>query len=372
MTTVRQADPVRVVEGEAAGTVVPPPPIADGRRRTVAWVVGLAAVLLASVTVAVGLGPVAVPVDIVVGVVRHHLLGPAVDPTWTAAQDTIVWQVRAPRVLLGAAVGSLLAISGATLQALVRNILAEPYLVGVSAGASVGAASVILFGGAVGSAALALPTAAFVGGLLATAAVFALARTGGRITPVRLILAGITLSYGLQAVTSTMIFLSDSRDGARGVLFWLLGSLGASRWSSVPLPAVLLVVGLLLLWRRSGDLDAIALGDDVALSLGVSPVGFRILAFTITAACVAAAVAVAGPIGFVGLVVPHTGRLLVGATHRALLPVVALLGAIVLVWADVLARVVLAPRELPIGVVTALVGAPFLLVLVRRFHGEPR
>lgn len=345
------------------------------RRAPVVWASVLSVALAASMAFAVGTGAFDVPVATVWRVIGHHTLDTPGAVTWAGPVDTIVWQVRLPRVLLAAAVGGLLAITGAALQALVRNILAEPYLIGVSSGASVGAAAVILFGASLRPGLVVLPAvltgAAFAGGLLATVSVFTLARMAGRITPTRLVLAGITLSYGLSAVTSLLIFLSDSRDGARGVLFWLLGSLDGARWQALPLPWLLLVVGLAALCWWGRRLDALALGDDTALALGVDPTRFRAVVFVAVSLCVAAAVAVAGPIGFVGLVVPHTTRLLVGASHRALLPVSALLGGLVMVWADVVARTVLEPRELPIGVVTALVGAPFLLVLVRRFHGAP-
>lgn len=330
----------------------------------------LIGLVVVTASVGVSLGPVRIPVDVVWRVIGHHLIGYPAVADWTLAQDNITWLVRVPRVLLGLAVGAALAVTGAALQALVRNILAEPYLIGVSSGASTGAAVVLLFGtalfGAAGSTVLA--AAAFGGGLAATALVFLTARTGGRLTPMRLVLAGVTVAYALSAVTSFLIFASDRRDGARGVLFWLLGSLDQARWDALPVPtaATLLVTAVLLLWGRR--LDAVAIGDDTALSLGTSPTRFRTQAFLVVALGVGAVVAVAGPIGFVGLVVPHLARRWVGGTHRRMLPVAALLGAVFLVWADVLARVAFAPREMPLGIVTALVGAPFLLLLIRRLH----
>lgn len=342
-------------------------------RAPLVWSVGLGAGLVLSAMLAIRLGSADISFTTVWRVLGHHLVDRPAEVTWERPQDTIVWQVRLPRVLLAVAVGGLLAVAGVALQALVRNILAEPYLIGVSSGASVGAAVAILFASTLtrnlAVAPVTLTASAFCGGLLATVAVFALARIGGQITPVRLVLAGITTSYALSAVTSTLIFVADTRDGARGVLFWLLGSLDGARWSALPIPFVLLGIGLSALVWWAPRLDAVALGDDTALALGVDPARFRSVAFVLVALCVSSAVAVAGPIGFVGLVVPHVARLLVGATHRSVLPVAALLGGLVLVWADVVARTVLAPRELPIGVVTALVGAPFLLILVRRFHG---
>ncbi|MBL7499674.1 iron ABC transporter permease [Frankia sp. CNm7] len=338
-------------------------------RRALTWIAVLSAVLVTSAALAVSLGPVPVPLATVWKVIGHHTVGWPQRVSWTTAEDSIAWTVRAPRVLTAVFVGAGLAVCGVALQALVRNALAEPYLTGVSSGASTGAAAALLFSASLGSSAWGLSGSAFVGGVAATALVFAIARVGGRLTSMRLVLAGVTVSYALSAVTSFLIFASDSVNGARGVLFWLLGSLTQARWSSLPVPvaAVCLTFVALSYWARR--LDALSIGDETALTLGVRPTRLRAQVFVVVAVCVGAVVAVAGPIGFVGLVVPHVARRAVGGEHRRVLPVAALLGAGFLVWADVAARTVFAPREIPLGVVTALVGAPFLLVLVRRFHG---
>jgi iron complex transport system permease protein len=183
-------------------------------------------------------------------------------------------------------------------------------------------------------------------------------------------MSGVAVGYALSAATSFLIFASDSAEGSRSVLFWLLGSLGLASWNgalAVVAAVVLLTVGLLTLWGRR--LDALAIGDDTALSLGVSPAAFRTRLLVLVSLCVGVLVASSGSIGFVGLVIPHLARRFIGAAHSRALPLAALLGAIFLVWADIFARVALQPQELPIGIVTALVGAPFLLVLVRRLHG---
>ncbi|GAA2106977.1 iron ABC transporter permease [Streptomyces synnematoformans] len=347
-----------------------PPPVDDldharRSRRTLLWVGGLALLLLVTVPVAIGLGPVAIPPDTVAAVVAHHVVG-APEVTWEPSEDSIVWLVRTPRVLLAAVVGAALAITGVALQSLVRNVLAEPYLLGVSPGASTGAALTILFGVGTGVGASSLTTSAFLGALAAIAAVFALASSGGRITAVRLLLAGVAVGYVFNAVTHFLIFASDTPEGARAVLFWLLGSLARASWSSVGLAAALTAVAfaVLLVWSRR--LDALVLGDDTAHALGSPPNRVRAQVLLVVALCVGAAVAVSGGIAFVGLIVPHVARLCVGGVHRRLLPVAALIGASFLVWADVVARMAFSPRELPIGIVTAVVGAPFLLILVRR------
>lgn len=337
------------------------------RRRAVVWVAGLALVLAVSVPFAIGLGPVSIPPETVAGIVSHHVTGWP-DPSWTGSEGNIVWLVRAPRVLLAAVVGAALAICGVALQALVRNVLAEPYLLGISAGASTGAALTILFGIGAGVGASSLTGSAFVGALSAIAIVFALARNGGQITSVRLLLAGVAVGYVLNAATSFLIFASDTPEGARAVLFWLLGSLSRADWSGVVVAGIVMGITFvaLLIWARR--LDSLALGDDTAAALGSPPAKLRAQALLIVALCVAAAVAVSGGIGFVGLIVPHVARLCVGSVHRRLLPVSALIGSSFLIWADAAARIAFVPRELPIGIVTAVVGAPFLFVLVRRLR----
>lgn len=343
--------------------------LATARRRTTAWLLALAVGLLASVVAAGGVGAVPVPAGTVARVVGHHLLGWPGEQTWSLPLDAIVWQVRLPRVLLGALVGAGLAISGVVLQAMVRNLLADPYLLGVSSGASSGAAAAILFGVGAGVVEHALQVTAFLGALAASLLVLLVARSGGRVTSVRLLLAGVAVGYALYALTSFLIFASGSAEGARSVMFWLLGSLGLARWD-LPLAVVAVVVlastALLTVWGRR--LDALAVGDETAHALGVRPEAFRLQLLVVVALCVGVVVASAGSIGFVGLVVPHLARRAVGGRHVRVVGVAALMGAILLVWADVVARTLLAPQEIPIGIITSLLGAPFLLVLVRRLH----
>lgn len=341
------------------------------RRRTALWIGGLSVGLVITLVLGVGLGAVAISPADVARIITHHLAGWPEAVTWNQAQDAIVWQVRLPRVVLGALVGAALAVCGVALQAMVRNLLADPYLLGVTSGASTGAAAAILFGLGAGFGEHALSASAFLGALGASVAVFVVARAGGRITSLRLLMAGVAVGYALYAATSFLIFAADSAEGARSVLFWLLGALSLARWSW-PLAVVLVVVcatiAALMMWSRR--LDALAIGDETAHSLGVPPTRFRIQLLIVVSLCVGAVVAASGGIGFVGLVIPHVARRFVGAAHGRVVPVAALIGAIFLVWADVAARMVLEPRELPIGIITALVGAPFLLILVRRFHAS--
>jgi iron complex transport system permease protein len=320
----------------------------------------------ASVIVAIGLGPVAIAPARVLDIVSHHIIGWPATVDWPATDDAIIWQVRLPRVLLGAIVGAALGVSGAALQAIVRNPLAEPYILGVSSGASTGAAAAILFGIGAGLGNESVTVMAFVGAIAALVLVMALARSTGRITPSRMLVAGVAVSYLLSATTSLLILFADTTEAARAVMFWLLGSLANADWSTLPIGYICVLTGIAVIvwWRRR--LDLLALGDESALAAGIDPARTRRVLVVVIALCVACAVSLSGGIGFIGLAVPHIARRIVGNSHRALVPATALLGAITLVWADVLARTALQPRELPLGVVTGVLGAPVLVALVRK------
>lgn len=338
------------------------------RRRAVGWTLALTALTLASVVASVGIGAVTIPPTDTARIAAHHLFGVG-EVAWSAPRDAIVWQVRMPRALLAVGVGAGLSVCGMALQAMVRNVLADPYLLGVNSGASSGAAAAILFGAGAGAGAHALPASAFVGALLASLLVLLAARSGGRVTSLRLLLAGVAVGYALYAVTSFLIFASDSAEGSRSVLFWLLGSLSLAAWGT-PLVVVAVVVALtvLVLTGLGRRLDVLAIGDETAQTLGVDPDGFRVRLLLLVALCIGVVVSAAGSIGFVGLVIPHLARRAVGSAHRHAVPVAALMGAIFLLWADIVSRTVLAPQEIPLGILTSLVGAPFLLFLIRRMH----
>lgn len=329
------------------------------RLRLAAWVTTLAVVLVLSVATAITIGPSSVGLGAVWTSLLHHLgLSPAQIP---ALQDGIIWQLRAPRVLTAAAVGAGLGLSGAVMQAVTRNTLADPYLLGLSSGASLGAVTVLLLG-----ATLLLPVAAFVGAALALGLTLLLAGAGGRLTPARTILAGVAVSAVAAAATSFVIFWTASGDSYQEILSWILGSVSGSTWTDAAIAgAGLLVAGVPLLFTGR-LLDAFAFGDTAASALGVNVTGARYALLGTTALLTGAMVSVSGSIGFVGLVLPHIVRLLVGSGHRALLPLSALAGAVFLVWADTVARTLFDPRELPVGIVTALLGAPVFAMLILR------
>jgi iron complex transport system permease protein len=338
------------------------------RRRIVALIVALGFGLAGTIVAGVSIGPALIAPTTVWLSIAHHVFGYPGHVTWDPNEDEIVWLVRSPRVLVGAIVGAGLAVSGAALQALVRNVLADPFLLGVSSGASTGAAATVVFGLGAFFGAGSVAGAGFAGALAATATVLMIARVAGRVTSTRLLLAGVTVGYALSAMTSFLIFASGSRDGIETVLFWLLGSLALAQWSTVLIPAIIVLCTTALLTAWGRRLDAISIGDETSLALGTDPARFRIKVFVVVSACVAAVVAISGAIGFVGLVIPHVARRIVGSEHRRVIVVAALLGAIFLVFADAFARTAVRPAEIPIGIVTALAGTPFLLSLVRRFQ----
>ncbi len=319
----------------------------------------------------VSIGSVSIPFERIWGIVFHKMFPASTvfQGNWPQNEIGIVWQIRFPRVLLGALVGAGLSISGATIQSLVRNSLADPYLLGISSGACAGAVFVILFAGRYWNISLQgmyhVSFVAFLGALLAFILVFMIARKGSGLTPVRMVLAGLAVSYIFMAVTNFMVYM-EQRNGAASAIFWMLGGLGGARWSKLAIPTVVTLGSLVFFTVQARSLNALLLGDENATALGVDIVRFRRTLFIATSVLTGVLVAVSGSIGFVGLIIPHAVRMIVGADHRRVLPVGALIGAIFLIWADVFSRTVLAPRELPLGIVTGFIGAPFFVWLLRR------
>jgi iron complex transport system permease protein len=323
--------------------------------------VALALALAGSIIVTATIGPVGIPPLDVWRIIVAHMVGTRSGSS--LADDNIVWLIRFPRVLLAAVVGAGLAVVGTAMQAAVRNPLADPYVLGLSSGASVGAVSVILWGVAVfGTYSLAV--AAFLGALISFALVFVLAQRGGQMVATRLVLAGVSVSYIGSAITSFLIFRAQNAAEVQSVLFWLEGSLAGAEWSYLTLPAIVVLAGTLCLLLLARPMNALLAGDETASTLGVDPNRFRKILVALAALLTGTMVAVSGGIGFVGLMLPHIIRLVVGSDHRRVLPVACLVGAIFLVWVDVLARVIVAPEELPIGIITSAIGAPFFLFLL--------
>ena len=319
------------------------------------------ALLLVSMVLGVAIGSVPLSPQAVLRVIADHLTG---HPSNSVA-DAIVWDIRLPRVLLAALVGATLATAGTVVQVLVRNALADPFLLGVSSGASVGATSVLLFGAFASLGAWAVSAGSVLGALGAMGAVFLVSRQGRALSPTQLILCGVVLSALFESVTSFLIFRGNPQ-ATQAVLFWLLGSFGLATWQQLPIPAIVLAAAMAYLLAQGRNLNALALGAGSAAALGVDVHRMRRDLFIVTSLMAGAAVAVSGVIGFVGLVVPHIVRLIVGSEHRRVLPAGMLFGASFMVLGDLLARVIVAPQEMPIGVITAFIGAPLLIVLIRR------
>ncbi|TMR29738.1 FecCD family ABC transporter permease [Actinomadura geliboluensis] len=352
---------------EARGSGVRTAPAAPGPRRRLPYALVLAllaALVLAAATAGIAAGSVRLPPGQVWGILLHRLHPALADPAWPPVRETIVLDVRLPRVLLCGVVGAGLSVCGTALQALVRNPLADPMLLGVSSGATVGAVLVVVlhvawFG------MFSLPLAAFGGALLALLLVYSLARSGGRMTTVRLVLAGVATAEVLSAVASYLIITSDDPRGAEAALRWTLGGLAGTTWT-VWIPAAAVLAGTAVLLGLSRPLNLLLAGEEAAASLGLDVHRFRAAAFVLVALMIGTVVAVSGSIGFVGLIMPHAVRLLVGADHRRALPAAALLGAAFLIAADLAARTLISPEEIPVGILTALVGGPFFLYLMRR------
>ncbi|GAA2775620.1 iron ABC transporter permease [Saccharopolyspora taberi] len=335
------------------------------RARTATVVLVLSGFLVLSILAGIALGPTVVPLGDVARFLWAALTGGTISADDVTGYS-VVWNVRTPRVLLAVVVGAGLSVVGVAIQALVRNALADPFVLGISSGASVGATAVVVFGVFAGLGVFALSAAAFLGALGATVLVYAAASSRLGLTPLRLVLTGVALAYGFQAVMSVLVFMSPNGEAARTVLFWLLGSLGAAGWHSLPAASVVVVVAIAVLLRLSRPLDVLSMGDESAASLGVDAAALRRGLFVLTAAVTGLLVAVSGAIGFVGLVLPHVVRILVGSGHRRVLMVAPLAGACFLLWADLLSRTLFAPEELPVGVLTALVGVPVFIALMRR------
>lgn len=321
--------------------------------------------LIVSVPLAVTIGPVDLAARDVWAVIldRLGLAGPS---GLSAPQEAIVWELRLPRVFLAALVGAGLATIGALMQAVIRNPLADPYLLGISAGASVGAVAVVFLGIGVGT--LALSGGAFLGALLSFLLVLLLASgLTTQLVPSRTVLAGVAIAYLASAVTSLITITSADAQAIRSLMFWLLGTLAGATWRDMPIAVG--AVGLVVVAgaAHARALNAFVFGDESAASLGVSVERTRWLLLSAMAVGTGALVALSGAIGFVGLVLPHATRFIVGHDHRRLIPTVALAGALFLVWVDTLGRVLFAPSEVPVGVLTALIGVPaFAWLLWRR------
>ncbi|MGN9781420.1 FecCD family ABC transporter permease [Nonomuraea sp. ZG12] len=356
----------------AAPPAAEPHPAGPGTEgpRSTAWPLPLIVVLLVcvlgvSVLLAIGLGAAAVPPGETLRYLWAALTGGSIKADEVTAYQ-IIWQVRTPRVILAVLVGAGLSAVGVAIQAMVRNALADPFVLGVSSGASAGAVAVSVSGALTVLGIYAVSAGAFLGALLVSALVYLASRGAGGLMPLRLVLTGVAMAFGFQAVMSVIVYFVPDGEATSTVLFWSMGGFGAATWGSLPVVTAAVVVSAVVLRRLGRSLDVLALGDETSLSLGVDTARLRRGLFVLTSLATGAMVAVSGAIGFVGLVMPHLVRLWVGAAHVRVLTIAPLVGAIFMVWADLVARTLVAPRELPIGAITALVGVPVFVTLLRR------
>lgn len=328
---------------------------------------------ISSIILGISFGAVDIPPYDVYRVFLYKVFGIKIgnlDEILNSTLFDIIWGVRMPRVLLGAFAGMALAMVGVIMQATIQNPLGDPYILGLSSGASLGATFSILIGFSGVLSSFGAPLGAFLGALMASIFVYFLARIGGRITPFKMILAGMVISSICSSLTSLIIFLSKDNEGIRTVNFWMMGSLAGAEWSNIVLPIAISVIPLIYFFTQYRNLNLMVLGDETSITLGLNIEKHRKIYMILSSLITGVIVSVCGTIGFVGIVIPHIVRLIFGTDHKTLLPFSALVGAIFLIWADVIARCAITNMELPIGIITSVIGAPFLLWLMVKGTGE--
>ena len=318
----------------------------------------LAAALLATVITSVAVGPVWIAPQKIAAMLAN-LVVPG-NHTWSEAEAIIIFQIRLPRTFMALLVGSGLAVAGVAMQALFKNPLADPYVLGASSGAGFGAALIISLGVV---SAIFVPLAAFAGAIIASFTVYALSMIGPRSSVSLLLLSGIALSTFFSALISYLMFVAGSN--LQELVFWLMGGLWASTWQYVEITFPVVLVGTIILYAHARDLNLMLSGEESAQHLGVAVENLKRILLVTVSFIVGVAVAFCGIIGFVGLIVPHVVRTFTGPDHKALIPASALFGGILLIWADIIARSAIPGTEVPVGIITALLGAPFFMYLVR-------
>ena len=330
----------------------------------------LSVILVLSLMFAVTIGSTSIPFSDVYHVIFHKIFGVG-DPSWGSGKiHDVVWFIRLPRLILAAAIGMGLSICGVVMQAVVKNPLAEPYVLGISSGASLGATLSIMLGVGTIFGSNYVGVMACLGAFIISIGVVTVSNVGGRSTSVKLLLAGMALSSLCGAFSNFVIYFSNDKEGMKTVSYWMMGSLSGASWENNMVVVPLTILGVLFFWSQYRTLNLMLLGDESAITLGTDLHPRRQLYLLVASLMVGFAVYCAGVIGFVGLVIPHVVRMLFGTDHKKLVPLCALVGAIFLIWADVLCRVIIKGMELPIGVLTSMIGAPvFIYLMVKRKYG---
>jgi iron complex transport system permease protein len=331
-------------------------------------IIGLSIAVIVVVAVATTIGSVEIPIFTTLRILLSRL--PFIDfsPDWTSSTETILLNIRLPRIILAGLIGAALSVAGATYQGLFRNPLADPYLIGAAQGAALGAVIGFLLPVEFSAMGFGLiPILAFTGAVLSVAVVYILARVGKTVPVTTLILAGVALGALWGSIYSYLIIISG--DKIHGIIFWVMGSFSLSRWSEVGVVLPYVAIGIIVILLYSRSLNIMQLDEEQAKQLGINVERTKLILLAAATLITAAAVSFVGTIGFVGIIIPHAVRLIWGPDHRFLLPLSVLSGAIFLILADLIARTVMAPTEIPIGIITAICGVPFFLYLLRRRKG---
>lgn len=330
--------------------------------------------ILACVTVmlATGLGSVSVSPVSTFRIILNKIpfIGSYIDISWGQTEENIIIGLRLPRVLLGMIVGASLSVTGVTMQALVRNQLADPFILGVSSGASVFAALGMIFGAFSFLGRYSLPISAFIGAALTIIFVYIISRIRGRINITQLLLSGVAVSMIMDGFVNVIKLSAPNALGLHNAEFWMSGSLAGAKWEYLTLPLCVLLSSIFILMINYRGLNLLLLGEESAGALGINVKSFQKFLILIASLMTGVTISVSGSIGFIGLMVPHFTRLLIGGDHKKVLPLSALFGGILVVWVDVAARMIIAPEELPVGILTAIIGGPLFIFLFRRNAGS--
>lgn len=326
-------------------------------------VLALAFILFFAIVIATAVGPVNIPSTTVAKILLSKL--PLMDSlfshSWSNVEESIILQIRLPRVLLGVLVGSALAVAGAAMQGLFKNPMADPYVIGISSGAAFGATIAVVLGV---SGIFSVPLLAFIGAIFSAFLVYSIARTDGQMQIETLLLSGIAVAIFFSALTSFFMYVAG--ENLHQIVFWIMGGLWARSWDHVRVSFAPIIIGIMGIYVFARDLNVMQLGEESASHLGIETEQVKKILLALSSLIAGVAVSMSGIIGFVGLIIPHTVRLIVGPDYRILIPASALLGAIFLIFADSIARTVISPAELPVGIITAFFGAPFFIYLLRR------
>lgn len=336
------------------------------KRRFSSWAIFLTIVLIATIIGAIAIGSTYIEPGVVYKVLINKFLNQNIfDSTWNTMFDNIIWEIRLPRVLLGAICGSGLALCGVLMQCVTKNPIAEPYILGISSGASCGAVAIIVLGGMSSLGITSITGGAFIGSIVSGVLVFVIGTQMGRTTSTtRLVLSGMAISTIFSALTNLLIYSAKNANQAKNALFWTIGSLGGAKWDVLMIPFISIVIVIIVSFIMSKSLDILLLGDDSAAILGINVKLVKSVILILATLLTSTLVAITGAIGFIGLVVPHVCRTIAGSDHKKLIVLSSLVGSIFLILSDVVARGIFPPIEIPIGIITSLVGGPFFLYLI--------